>query len=254
MISALFPPGNTDCLLCAARPSRHNQKKREKDESIRANLRQYGLESQYLDVLVADASKHDLWRHLPLFDAIITDREFAWFLLLVSEMVLRVQFEAGLLPELAMASSVSWGMDFSCSVWDAVWLLCNLVSAASGFYHPHLPFCIPLSLSLPPVLSLAFSLSHSLPFSFPLFLSFFLSLSLPPYFLSPPFLPLSLSHTHTHTTHACPHSLSLSLMWRFTLFTHCLKKNSLSSLTCLWRHLPLTYFQWEGCQVWAASF
>ncbi|XP_076456427.1 tRNA (guanine(10)-N(2))-methyltransferase TRMT11-like isoform X2 [Babylonia areolata] len=56
-----------------ARPSRHNQKKREKDESVYANLRQYGLESRYLDVLVADASRHDLWRSLPLFDAIITD-------------------------------------------------------------------------------------------------------------------------------------------------------------------------------------
>ncbi|KAL8586578.1 hypothetical protein ACOMHN_053931 [Nucella lapillus] len=56
-----------------ARPSRHNQKRREKDESIRANLRQYGLESRYLDVVVADASRHDLWRPLPLFDAIITD-------------------------------------------------------------------------------------------------------------------------------------------------------------------------------------
>ncbi|KAK7091203.1 tRNA (guanine(10)-N2)-methyltransferase homolog [Littorina saxatilis] len=56
-----------------ARPSRHNQKRRDKDESIRANLRQYGMESRYLDVLVADASRHDLWRNMPLFDAIITD-------------------------------------------------------------------------------------------------------------------------------------------------------------------------------------
>ncbi|KAK7442095.1 hypothetical protein BaRGS_00040537 [Batillaria attramentaria] len=60
-------------LHAKARPSRHNQKRREKDESIRANLRQYGLESQYLDVLVADASQHTLWRSQPMFDAIITD-------------------------------------------------------------------------------------------------------------------------------------------------------------------------------------
>ena len=117
-----------------------------------------------------------------------------------------------------MASSVSWGMDFSCSVCDAVWLLCNLVSAASGLYHPHFPFCIPLSLillfSLLLALSLfvlcSLSLSPSLILSPSLSPSFclFSSLSLPPYFLSPPFLPLSLSHTHTH--HSCMPILSLS--------------------------------------------
>lgn len=59
----------------AARPSRHNQTQRQKSESVQANLRQYGLESQYLDVLVADASRPEIWRQQPLFDAIITDRE-----------------------------------------------------------------------------------------------------------------------------------------------------------------------------------
>ncbi|KAM4771010.1 tRNA (guanine(10)-N(2))-methyltransferase TRMT11 [Rhinophrynus dorsalis] len=52
--------------------TRMNQKWRGPDENIRANLRQYGLEKYYLDVLVSDASK-PIWRKAPLFDAIITD-------------------------------------------------------------------------------------------------------------------------------------------------------------------------------------
>ncbi|XP_055390932.1 tRNA (guanine(10)-N2)-methyltransferase homolog isoform X8 [Bubalus kerabau] len=53
--------------------SRKNQKWRGPDENIRANLRQYGLEKYYLDVLVSDASK-PCWRKGTYFDAIITDR------------------------------------------------------------------------------------------------------------------------------------------------------------------------------------
>lgn len=49
-----------------------NQKWRGPDENIRANLRQYGLEKFYLDVLVSDASKPS-WRKGTYFDAIITD-------------------------------------------------------------------------------------------------------------------------------------------------------------------------------------
>ena len=45
-----------------------------KGESVRANLQQYGLETQYLDMLIADAAKC-VWREGELFDAIITDRE-----------------------------------------------------------------------------------------------------------------------------------------------------------------------------------
>nr|XP_048281403.1 tRNA (guanine(10)-N2)-methyltransferase homolog isoform X2 [Myodes glareolus] len=52
--------------------SRKNQKWRGPDENIRANLRQYGLEKFYLDVLVSDASKPS-WRKGTYFDAIITD-------------------------------------------------------------------------------------------------------------------------------------------------------------------------------------
>lgn len=54
------------------RSSRKNQKWRGPDENIRANLRQYGTENMYLDVMVSDASK-PVWREAALFDAIITD-------------------------------------------------------------------------------------------------------------------------------------------------------------------------------------
>lgn len=63
-------------LSCTGKPSRHNQKKRASDESVRANLQQYGLSQYYIDILVADSSKQSLWRTSQLFDAIITDREF----------------------------------------------------------------------------------------------------------------------------------------------------------------------------------
>ncbi|XP_067839904.1 tRNA (guanine(10)-N2)-methyltransferase homolog isoform X2 [Heptranchias perlo] len=52
--------------------SRKNQKWRGPDENIRANLRQYGLEEFYIDVLISDASKK-IWRKAKLFDAIVTD-------------------------------------------------------------------------------------------------------------------------------------------------------------------------------------
>uniref|UniRef100_A0AAQ5Y6V0 Uncharacterized protein n=1 Tax=Amphiprion ocellaris TaxID=80972 RepID=A0AAQ5Y6V0_AMPOC len=57
------------------RSSRKNQKWRGPDENIRANLRQYGTERMYLDVMVSDAAK-PVWRKAALFDAIITDRRF----------------------------------------------------------------------------------------------------------------------------------------------------------------------------------
>ncbi|XP_037128839.1 tRNA (guanine(10)-N2)-methyltransferase homolog isoform X1 [Syngnathus acus] len=54
------------------RSSRKDQKWRGPDENIRANLRQYGSEKLYVDVMVSDASK-PVWRENALFDAIITD-------------------------------------------------------------------------------------------------------------------------------------------------------------------------------------
>ena len=44
------------------------------DENVRANLRQYGLESRYVDMMVADAAKC-VWKEQEIFDAIVTDRE-----------------------------------------------------------------------------------------------------------------------------------------------------------------------------------
>ncbi|KAG0409767.1 hypothetical protein HPB47_013122 [Ixodes persulcatus] len=55
-----------------AKPSRCNEKLRAEDESILANLRQYGCEKQFVDVVIADASM-PLWRDGARFDAIITD-------------------------------------------------------------------------------------------------------------------------------------------------------------------------------------
>ncbi|GAB1609945.1 tRNA (guanine(10)-N2)-methyltransferase homolog [Argonauta hians] len=56
-----------------ARPSRHNQKIRASNENIRSNLEQYGKGHQYIDAVIADSSKHRLWRTSEVFDAIITD-------------------------------------------------------------------------------------------------------------------------------------------------------------------------------------
>ena len=44
-----------------------------KDESVLSNLRQYGLEERYVDILVADAARC-VWREREMFDTIITDR------------------------------------------------------------------------------------------------------------------------------------------------------------------------------------
>ncbi|XP_033163378.1 tRNA (guanine(10)-N2)-methyltransferase homolog [Drosophila mauritiana] len=54
------------------RPSRITQKVREKDESIRANLKQYGCADRYMDVVVADFS-NPVWHPRISFDCIITD-------------------------------------------------------------------------------------------------------------------------------------------------------------------------------------
>ena len=60
-------------LHARARPSRITQKVREKDESIRANLKQYNCAHYYMDVVVADFS-NPLWSDRLKLDSIITDR------------------------------------------------------------------------------------------------------------------------------------------------------------------------------------
>ncbi|XP_057651094.1 tRNA (guanine(10)-N2)-methyltransferase homolog [Diorhabda carinulata] len=59
-------------LHARTRPSRIKQKMREKDESIKANMKQYNLEHKYLDVMVNDFSV-SFWKDTVQFDAIITD-------------------------------------------------------------------------------------------------------------------------------------------------------------------------------------
>ncbi|XP_063227536.1 tRNA (guanine(10)-N2)-methyltransferase homolog isoform X2 [Bacillus rossius redtenbacheri] len=55
------------------RPSRIQSKKhREEDESVRANMEQYGMIGRYLDVIVADSSL-PIWHDSLTLDAIITD-------------------------------------------------------------------------------------------------------------------------------------------------------------------------------------
>lgn len=72
-------------LCLSGRSSRKNQKWRGPDENIRANLRQYGTENLYLDVMVSDASK-SVWRKAAVFDAIITDRRW-WMWRLVTRVL-----------------------------------------------------------------------------------------------------------------------------------------------------------------------
>ncbi|KAL7638859.1 UNVERIFIED_CONTAM: hypothetical protein RMT77_010393 [Armadillidium vulgare] len=59
-------------LHAKTKPTRFQEKERKEDESIRANLEQYGLGGKYLDILVMDSSRH-LWRKTKFIDAIITD-------------------------------------------------------------------------------------------------------------------------------------------------------------------------------------
>ncbi|MBN3305748.1 TRM11 methyltransferase, partial [Amia calva] len=73
--------------------SRKNQKWRGPDENIRANLRQYGAEKSYIDVLVSDASK-TIWRAGAVFDAIITDRRLVYWL-----PVYRPEYKEEIIPQ-----------------------------------------------------------------------------------------------------------------------------------------------------------
>lgn len=44
------------------------------DQSVQANFEQYGLNNgRYLGVILADSSKHKIWRHFEFFDAILAD-------------------------------------------------------------------------------------------------------------------------------------------------------------------------------------
>ena len=56
------------------KPTRAFQKKREPNEDIKGNLKQYNLSQHYLDVFVGDASR-PVWRSGFHFDSIVTDRK-----------------------------------------------------------------------------------------------------------------------------------------------------------------------------------
>ncbi|KAL9693583.1 hypothetical protein quinque_012868 [Culex quinquefasciatus] len=55
-----------------SKPTRVNQKVREADENIYANLKQYGCEDRFVDVLISDFSR-SIWNTNLMFDSIITD-------------------------------------------------------------------------------------------------------------------------------------------------------------------------------------
>ncbi|KAK8729830.1 hypothetical protein OTU49_008346 [Cherax quadricarinatus] len=59
-------------LHARTKPTRHSQKQRTAGESISSNLKQYGLEHRYMDVVVMDNAR-PFWRGIPYVDAIITD-------------------------------------------------------------------------------------------------------------------------------------------------------------------------------------
>lgn len=61
-------------LHAKTRPSRINQKAREKDESVAANMLQYSLSHLYLDVFIGDFANCPL-KDTIKFDSVICDRK-----------------------------------------------------------------------------------------------------------------------------------------------------------------------------------
>ncbi|XP_065095631.1 tRNA (guanine(10)-N2)-methyltransferase homolog isoform X2 [Ochlerotatus camptorhynchus] len=70
-----------------SKPTRVNQKVRDADESIYANLKQYGCERYFLDVLVSDFSR-SIWKDSIQFDSIITDPPYG-----IRESTERIEFK-----------------------------------------------------------------------------------------------------------------------------------------------------------------
>uniref|UniRef100_A0A2C9GUM1 tRNA (guanine(10)-N(2))-methyltransferase TRMT11 n=1 Tax=Anopheles culicifacies TaxID=139723 RepID=A0A2C9GUM1_9DIPT len=70
-----------------SKPTRVNQKVREKDESIYANLQQYGCGGLFVDVLIADFSR-SIWAGNMVFDSIITDPPYG-----IREATERIEFK-----------------------------------------------------------------------------------------------------------------------------------------------------------------
>ncbi|XP_055629550.1 tRNA (guanine(10)-N2)-methyltransferase homolog [Toxorhynchites rutilus septentrionalis] len=70
-----------------SKPTRVNQKVREADESIYANLKQYGCEGCYVDVLISDFSR-SIWNESIQFDSVITDPPYG-----IREATERIEFK-----------------------------------------------------------------------------------------------------------------------------------------------------------------
>lgn len=47
------------------------------EQSVASNFEQYGIGENFLDIIIADASRHSLWRfgNDGLFDGVVADRE-----------------------------------------------------------------------------------------------------------------------------------------------------------------------------------
>ncbi|XP_053667724.1 tRNA (guanine(10)-N2)-methyltransferase homolog [Anopheles marshallii] len=71
-----------------SKPTRVNQKVREEDESIYANLQQYSCGGLFVDVLIADFSR-SIWAENMVFDSIITDPPYG-----IREATERIEFKA----------------------------------------------------------------------------------------------------------------------------------------------------------------
>lgn len=63
------------------KPLQISLQRRSSDESVAANMEQYGKRSHYLDVVVSDFSR-PMWKPEMRVDAIITDRKYNFFFLL----------------------------------------------------------------------------------------------------------------------------------------------------------------------------
>lgn len=57
--------------------ARMGEGKLSPDQSVRANFKQYDIESNFLGIIIGDASRHSLWNYgkCGIFDGITTDRK-----------------------------------------------------------------------------------------------------------------------------------------------------------------------------------
>lgn len=83
-----------DCLICRleiseewsfpGRSSRVGKKFLTDNESVAANFKQYEIDDRFMSLIIADASRHTMWRcgnnkSDGIFDAIVADRKFCQY-------------------------------------------------------------------------------------------------------------------------------------------------------------------------------